>query len=189
MGKTFCKVENKWCKFLKRGTCTYCNSSLGEVSRCPRVAEIETTRLLDILKTVSFDDVFSALCKWFPNQGQEDCFEDYKKVMDILLSKKPKKHNLDDMFITIDKVIEDGREYLDVLGLDHIRNKKYAIEFVPWADWISMYITQETLDTLSNEEIAAGCLYEMTFNGFSEEDITDKKNRMINSLIEIKNER
>ena len=185
MGKLFCKVEDKWCKFLKRGNCTYCNKVLDTVSRCPRLIEIETTRLYDLLKTVKFENVFAALCRWFPNQGQENCTEGYKEVMDNLLSKTPRKHDLDDMFITIDKVLEDDKEYLDVLGLDHLRNKKYAIEFVPWIDWISMFITQETLDSLSSEEIVAGCLYEMTFNGFSEEDVSDKKEKLVNTIKEI----
>ena len=47
-------------------------------------------------------------------------------------------------------------------------NKSYAIEFVPWIEWISMFITKKTLNILSNDEIIIGCLYEMTWSGFTE---------------------
>ena len=75
----------------------------------------------------------------------------------------PKKHNLNDMFIDVSIVEEDGKDYLDVTGMEPSNpNKSYAIEFVPWIEWISMFITKKTLNILSNDEIITGCLYEMT---------------------------
>ena len=182
MGKLHCKVENKWCKHLKRGICLYCNTNIDSVSRCPRLAEIETKRLADLLKTVSFDDVFVSLCKWFTDQ--ERSVEGYREVFNKLLKITPHKHYLNDLFISIDQVEEDGKTWMDVSGI-HLNNSiRYGVEFCPWTDWISMFITQETLDTLSPEEIVAGCLYEMTYFGFTESKVQDMKDELISSVKE-----
>ena len=187
MGKLYCEVEKKWCKFLKRGVCTYSKTKLDSIEKCPRIEEIETRRLYDLLHTVDFDNVFDRLTFWF--NDQDDQKEGYRGVFEKLLSMEPHKHNLADMFITIQKVPENGRDYLDTLGFDWITKKTYAIEFVPWNDWVSMCITKETLDLLSDEEIVAACLYEMTFCGFNEEQIRGKEENLKNVLEEtLKNE-
>lgn len=183
-GKNFCKVEQKWCKFLKRGVCIKTNSILSEVNRCPRVAEIETVRLSKILTEVKFEDVFSKLIYWFPDQ--EKCKEGYNRVFNELLTKKPKKHNLNDLFIMVRKETDNGVEYSIVSGIRPNDKIYYALEFCSWEDWVSMFITQDTLDNLSNEEIVAGCLYEMTFFGFTEESPGKAEERIVNSIEECK---
>ena len=132
MGKNFCKVEWKWCKYLKHcGLCAYNNTLADALGRCPRVVEIETTRLHEILHRVKFDVVFSRLCKWFPDQKKNK--EGYKKVFDRLLTLKPKKHNLDDLFIHINIYEEDGRKHADVCGVNPLKanyDVTYGIEFL-----------------------------------------------------------
>ena len=189
MGKNFCKVEGKWCKRLKRGICDETKTPLNEVRRCPRLEKIETVRLADLLKEVSFDPVFYRLCHYFPSQ--ESSREAYEKVFNKLCLMTPKKHRLDDLFIEIHKVHEedDGSEWLNVSGQEIIKENpiSYGIEFSRWIDWVSMFITQETLDSLSKEDIVAGCLYEMTFFGFEEEDVVEEKEKIFNSIEEAKN--
>lgn len=187
MGKNYCNVEQKWCKFLKRGICKYSNCSLDNISKCQRVTEIETVTLSDILRQVAFDDVFKELTKWFSNQ--ESNFNGYASVFCTLLEKTPKRHKLDDLFIEVKKVTEDDEtEWLNVSGINIAKkdNISYGIEFEPWDEWVSMYITQETLDSLSKEEIVAACLYEMTFFGFTENKVQNEKNRLINAVEEAK---
>ena len=180
MGKNYCKIESKWCKFLKRGVCQCANASLDCVNRCPRLIEIETRRLADVLKEVDFEKTFNRLTYWFKNQ--ESSKTGYKDVFDKLLTMKPNKHNLSDLFIEVNKVFEDDGEcWLNVHGImPKSPQKGYAIEFTPWNDWISMFIDQKTLDSLSKEEIVAACMYEMTFFGFEEEDVQDSHNDLIN---------
>jgi len=191
MGKSFCKIEDKWCKYLKHNICTYCSKGINDVNRCPRLAEIETVRLSDILKKVEFENVFASLCKWYNNQ--EDSKEGYRDVFNLISSMTPKKHNLSDLFIDAHKYIDeyDNNEYIDVSGVNVIGNddKTYGIEFLAWNDWISMFITQNTLDTLTNEEIVAGCLFEMTFFGFEEKKVKDEEKKLIQSIEEYKNEK
>lgn len=174
MGKHYCKIEHKWCKHIQhRNFCNKGNSELKFISRCPRLFEIETKRLSDLLKVVDFDDVFYKLCYLF--SSEKDSKEGYKNVFNKLILMTPQKHKLSDLFICVDKIKYNDEVYLDVSGKNLITEKYYGIEFCPWIKWISMFITQETLNNLTKEEIIAACLYEMTFFGFTEDRIADKK--------------
>lgn len=187
MGKNFCKVEGKWCKLLRRGVCGENKTDLDQVNRCPRLAKIETKRLADLLKEVSFDAVFYKLCHWF--NDQEGSRNGYESVFNKLILMSPKKHKLDDLFIEVRIVKEtDGNDWLNVSGVNVLGKStaKYGIEFNPWRDWVSSFITQKTLDTLDKEDIVAACLYEMTFFGFEEQRVQDEKNKIFNSIEECK---
>lgn len=50
----------------------------------------------------------------------------------------------------------------------------YAVECEPWSDWLGMELNEETLTNLSAGEIIGNCIFEMTWWGWTEEDI--KKN-------------
>ncbi|WP_394992430.1 DUF6557 family protein [Emticicia sp.] len=45
---------------------------------------------------------------------------------------------------------------------------RFAIYFDPWAEWLGMSISTETLEKFSELEIISHCLFEMTFEGFDE---------------------
>lgn len=171
MGKNFCKVDNKWCKYLKRGICTFNNTKIKSVNRCPRLSEIETIRLFELMKNVEFGSVFTNIYNWYENQRNSS--KSYFYVFNKCLSMTPKKHKLNDLFINIDKGEEYGKEYPDVYGVNIIKpnNIRYGLGFYKWNDWLSMFITKETLSIYSKEEIVAACLYEMTFYGFNEDTI------------------
>lgn len=191
MGKNHCKVEKKWCRFLQRGICTKAECRLDSVSRCPRLTEIETVRLYDLLKETDFETVFKTLCHWFSDQ--EGSREGYESVYSKIKEMKPRKHNLSDLFIKVEVVKEEEDDigigdWLNVCGKDMNRKNiiNYGLEFEDWNDWISMFITQDTLDTLSKEDIVAACLYEMTFYGFTEENVQSKHKDLIDTFKAIK---
>ena len=191
MGKKFCTVENKWCKLLQHGICKVANTELNNVNRCPRVVEIETTTLYNLIREVKFEDVFARVCHYF--DSQKNSKDGYESAFNELMTKNRHKHNLSDLFIRVEVINEDGSDYLNIDGIDINNGKHYGIEFCPWEDWVSMFIQQETLDTMSKEDIVAGCLYEMTFFGFSEKRV-QKELKEMKELIEkakklIKNEK
>lgn len=192
MGKKYCKVDHKWCRFLQHGICTKAECKLDSISRCPRLAEIETIRLHDLLEETDFETAFKALCKWF--RDQEGSREGYESVYDKIKGMKPRKHKLSDLFIKVEVVKEEEEDigigdWLNVCGKDVISKSiiNYGLEFEDWNDWISMFITQDTLGTLSKEDIVAACLYEMTFYGFTEEKIQERRDELMGTVKLAKN--
>ena len=63
---------------------------------------------------------------------------------------------------------------------------RFAIYFDPWAEWLGMSISTETLEKFSELEIISHCLFEMTFEGFDEVKIKESGDYMIKSLDEFK---
>lgn len=184
MGKSYCKIEHKWCKGLKKGVCTWCNKSITKVPRCPRLTEIETVRFATIVASVDFDKVFDIIATQYPDQA--DGREKYNEVFNRIHSMTPLKHNLTDIIINIEKVTEDDKTWYDVHGKVHNKPYRYSIEFDPWINWISYFVSQTTLDSLTYEEIVAHCLWEMTYYGFDEKTIQDTKKDLIESVEECK---
>lgn len=194
--KLHCKIGNKWCKFCrqqkfadlstKAPVCTYCNKALGELTECPRIAEIKTKTFSEILHEVEFYKVFKQICDWWPNQC--DCEHGYKIVFNKVRAMVPNPvHKLDDMFISIVNDEWEGKLYPNVSGIQHNRpDISYGIEFEPWIDWVSHFITKETLNTFTPTEIAAACLWEMTFNGFEESVIQGTLEKMKDDIDKIK---
>ena len=171
MSKKFCKVDKKWCKFLKRGVCNFCNTKLMFVNRCPRLRLIETTRLYELIKVVNFRSVFNCIYNWYESQRNNS--KQYYYVFCKCFLMKPKKHNLTDLFINIELFEDYGKKFPCAYGVKIINKDRinYSLVFNKWNDWISMFITKETLDNFSPEEIVATCLYEMTYYGFDEDTI------------------
>lgn len=186
MGKFYCDVEKKWCKLLRKGVCKVANTQLENLNRCPRITAIETTTLYDLIRMVNFDDVYARIVYYFPNEDNNR--EGYESAFNELLSKKQNKHNLNDLFILVEVETEEGvGEYLYTHGINKKTNITYGIEFCPWAEWVTLFIDQNTLDNLSNEDIVAGCLYEMTFFGFSEKKVIQTRDDMYKDIKEAKN--
>ena len=194
MSKNYCKVSRKWCKFLD--SCKKCNyknevfpkelkyKDINCIKICPRLAEIETTRFSELLHVITFDEMFDEMLKWYPDQ--KDNRDGYEKVFNHLLTLKPKPHNLNDLYISVEKW-ENGDEHrLDVTGVDirYPEDKRpgYAIEFMPWNDWISMFIDRRTLENIPAHLLVAACLYEMTWFGFEERDVRNMENKLIESV-------
>lgn len=112
----------------------------------------------------------------------------YEVVFNNLGSMKPVKI---DMFIVIYKEKDSEEEYIDVSGLHkYPKNKeeKYpqGIELTPWSKWLGMTIHPATLEMYSEQEIIVHCLYEMTFAGFSNEDIPKAIQKIENRMKEPK---
>lgn len=165
--------------------CAWCNKNISDVSRCPRLSEIETVRFSELLKKVKFGDVFASICKWTPDQDQS--FEGYKEVFNKIRKMVPQKHDITDLFINVDLVKDDEfGDWLNVTGETFDKKKNYGIEFCPWKEWVSMFVTQKTLDTLTPEDIVGACLYEMTFYGFNEETVEEQEKKIYDAVEECK---
>lgn len=133
----------------------------------------------------NWNQVHSTLMQLYPDQ--EKNIEEYRQVFKELDNIKPVETK---MRIVIEDVYDeyDKNYYTHVSGKDGSLNKEsdpehfkddeignqevsYAIEFTDWAEWLSMDIDHESLSKYSELEIIGHCLWEMTFYGFTQEDI------------------
>ena len=64
----------------------------------------------------------------------------------------------------------------------------YALEFTDWSEWLGMNISDLTLSSYSEREIIAHCLYEMTFFGYSNDEIFNKSQELFSKYDTIKND-
>lgn len=83
----------------------------------------------------------------------------------------------------------DGESYVEVCGksLDKQDTQLYALDFTPWAEWLDMEISKETIVAFTELEIISHCLFEMTFIGFDEETIKHELKKLDDQIKELDN--
>jgi|SRR5690554_554708 len=87
------------------------------------------------------------------------------------------------MSIIVKTETDDDEDYVDVSGLNiHPKTKEdyysQGLELTSWKQWLGMEISNESLKEFSEQEILVHCLYEMTFEGFSEDAIQKTNERI-----------
>jgi hypothetical protein len=73
---------------------------------------------------------------------------------------------------------EKRQTIINVVGVQDGDPTEWAIEFRPWAEWLSMVIDCPPEFELSDTQILANIFYEMTFAGFDEEEVEIKLNEI-----------
>lgn len=195
-GKNYCKVEKKWCQHCRHHNCLFSNKTtpaeLKTVHRCPKREMTRTIRVKDYIADADIDEVMEAMCKFWPEQMKS--YNGYASVLEKLKNMKAIKT---DWFVRVRHIHNAPRkssygdyifpeeDYLSVDGMNAAK-RFYAIEYVPWNEWLGMNILQETLDSLSKNEIIAGMLYEMTWSGFTEEEVQSDWNDLVEKFEECK---
>ncbi len=77
--------------------------------------------------------------------------------------------------------------YIDVSGKRMNETMKYALEFSPWENWLGMELDKITLREFSHYDIIAHSLYEMTYIGYSQDEIKQQLEELNSAVDEIKN--
>lgn len=146
-------------------------------------------KFIDLIKTVTWDEVEKSL-----SESYDHLYGKYKKRI-----KKKKLNNFKSAFyeltliepkdtewrIVVKSVIEDGKVYADVSGVNGTLYKdidyytpeirsKYADEEVghdlslnSWDEWLGMIVEEKSFEGFSPPEVVAHCLWELTFFGFT----------------------
>ncbi|WP_150452102.1 DUF6557 family protein [Arenibacter lacus] len=130
-----------------------------------------------LILNTAWPSISSKFSEIYP-EGKKN-MKGYELVFEKLKTLEPVKT---DTWLVIESVTHGYNNYVDVAGLckyPKTEEEKYAqgIEFTPWAEWLGMEISKEGLAAYSTQEIIVHCLYEMTYVGFSEEDIQKALNR------------
>lgn len=77
---------------------------------------------------------------------------------------------------------DEGKQifYLDVDGYDPTTEEEYwAMDFVPWSQWLSAEVMQESLDKYGLEVCVGEILWEMTFYGWTYADTKKKGDEIL----------
>ncbi|NUM47023.1 MAG: hypothetical protein HUU38_20175 [Anaerolineales bacterium] len=142
-------------------------------------------KLYDLIHKHAWDDVQTALVRLYPDYESE--LAGYRQVYDKLKTLAPVPS---DLRLLIQLVYSEHAQEFDVelkcLYPPHAtRNASslFALELTPWANWLGMAIEAQTLADFSEFDILAHCLYQMTFFGFTQEDIKTATTEMPGSSL------
>lgn len=165
----------------------------------------------EMVDRVNWEDVRVVLLRdYYPDKPNTDSMSVYKNVLDEVCSLNPK--DCEGMRLYVEFVKEKDDEYMHVFGKDGKLQKEssdfkymgidindpiantevtYALEMESWEKWLDMNIETTVMAEFSIVEIVAACLYEMTFMGFTQEKIEEKKedlNKRIKDFKEAKDD-
>lgn len=118
--------------------------------------------------------------------------DEYRNVFEKLIITEPIDYELDIVLTECndDPIFEEDKEsYVDVSGRKRIPDpdsitESYALEFLEWDKWLGMDLAPETINSFSELEIIAHCLYEMTFISFDEDEIQEQLKSLNDSVEE-----
>lgn len=155
----------------------------------------------ELIDKYNWEDIRSTFIQLYPDQ--EENIEGHKQVFEELHTLKPVGTK---MRIVIEDIFDeyDKKYYTHVSGKDGTLNKEsdpehfkddeignqevsYAIEYTDWAEWLGLEIDQESLSKYSEPDIIGHCLWEMTFYGFTQENIKKAIDAIDKSAEEAKN--
>ena len=144
----------------------------------------------ELIKTNDWPSVELILVSLYPDQ--EKSIEAYKDIFQKLQEITPTES---DMQIVLEQQFDEetlAESYVHVSGRqpkpdDPNETEDFAIEYVPWSEWLGMSIHPDSLKEFNQLEIISHCLYEMTFAGFDEEKIQQQMSDMEKSVEEYKN--
>ena len=135
--------------------------------------------LKDLLPKTNFDEIWSIILKYWPNQEVNK--SGYEMVYAQLHDIEPSEVEYKDVLQVEIESFDDG-DCLIVHGVEYVEGQEYpnhyGLEYIPWSEWLGCTMEKETVDNLSPNEIYAGCLFEMTWCGFTEKKRTEARERL-----------
>ena len=139
--------------------------------------------LNELLETTPWQDIAIALVTAYPNQRK--LLEGYQIVFETLKLMDPKDSDLTLNVVYDDSYSEDGGH--DVYGIKADKpDERWGLLFVSWAEWLGMELAPETISAYSHSQIAALCLFEMTFFGFTEDKREQENQKLMKTADEAK---
>lgn len=153
-----------------------------------------------LINKVDFELVWKEFLTFYPDLSYRR--DKYSQIYKFLLSKEP-EDNIDVMVIHIDRQDyedftnkEDCRlelketEIVDIGYRVHGRSNSaewsgyWDISPEKWGNWLGYFIHDKLLEFLTIEKITALCLYEMTWHGFSENEVIAWASNLVEAVKE-----
>ena len=128
--------------------------------------------LKDLLPKTNFEEIWSIILKYWPDQDVNK--SGYEKVYAQLKDIEPSLETEGDEYLLQVKIESfDEGDCLIAHGVEYVEGQEYpnyyGLSYIPWSEWLGCTMEKETVDKLSPNEIYAGCLFEMTWCGFTED--------------------
>ena len=139
----------------------------------------------ELLHSTKKPDVMAVLFHLYTGSGEDP--EGYDRMWDTLLRLQPEPTTTS---IYLGRTMSDDdppEPWVDVSGREPNDPQSWAIEFVDWAQWLSMEIEVDpALANMPDEEKLAHCLYEMTWAGYDREAAACRMEELVESVEEAK---
>lgn len=141
--------------------------------------------LKSIIKTSNWEALRDVFLKNYPDQ--EKLISGYEMVYQKLKTKSPAKTKMELFCVLEEPTFKDDEPYHNVHGRDGTRREdgeleKFSLSLSSWSKWLGATLSEITLNKYTTEEIISHCLFDMTFHGFSEEEIK-KVSRDLNKSV------
>lgn len=138
--------------------------------------------LKELISSATWLELDPVLKRLYPDQ-YESSAEGYELVLERLRLMEPEDRN-DDLVLVISEREDDGETWYEVTGWSESDQTHYSMSFTPWAMWLGMGIDADTLNATPAREVIVHLLWEMTWNGFSEEDQEEAAGKIKDALNE-----
>lgn len=137
--------------------------------------------LKDLLPKTNFEEIWSIILKYWPDQDVNK--SGYEKVYAQLKDIEPSLETEGDEYLLQVKIESfDEGDCLIAHGVEYVEGQEYpnyyGLAYIPWSEWLGCAMEKETVDNLSPNEIYAGCLFEMTWCGFTEKKRTEAREKL-----------
>lgn len=131
--------------------------------------------LKEYLNLVDWETIRDRIPKLYPDMDDVNVLLKYQNVFIELLRLIPEE-NSDEFAIHINEITGvSGDVFWAVNGQKKNGENKYNISFDSWEKWLGYSIHN---DYLVQEDIVVHCLYEMTWSGFTQDEIRNKYNEL-----------
>lgn len=131
--------------------------------------------LKEILNMVKWKSVKGRLLELYPDMKEATVLSKFNYVFNQLLTISSEE-NSEELVIRIYEVTDvSGDNYWAVSGQKRNDYIKYNISFDSWEKWLGYWVDVDGLDQI---DIIAHSLYEMTWSGFTQEEIRNKYNQL-----------
>jgi len=128
----------------------------------------------DLLKKYDWKDIRPVILTLYPDQKKN--INGYKIALEELLVLKSAKTKMR-IIIKEEFDVDEQERYYDVSAKDD-RETFWAMDFMDWKKCLDMEIDPETLSKHSSLDIIAHCLWEITWHGFTQEEVKKKANEL-----------
>lgn len=143
--------------------------------------------LKQLIEESKLHEVMLELWYLISDENVMDIIADNYEPMYNKLKNEIKSNNPDNLQIIIKEENEsdpydEELSYEAVYHFDPSDGQEYAPDFTNWSEWLGMEIHPQTMELYNPEEIVAHCLYEMSWDGFNQEDTENARNELISRI-------